>query len=49
MPEQDTITAPLSWFGRFKALPVDSTPKTIFVAVVLCLFCSMIVAAAAVS
>ena len=28
---------------------IDSTPKTIFVAVALCLFCSMIVASAAVS
>ena len=35
--------------GRFLALPVDSTPKTIFVAVTLCLFCSMIVTFAAVN
>ena len=35
--------------GRFLALPADSTPKTIFVAVSLCLFCSMIVSFAAVS
>lgn len=36
-------------WARFKALPVDSTPKTIAVAVSLCLFCSMIVSAAAVA
>lgn len=35
--------------GRFLALPADSIPKTIFVAVALCLFASMIVSAAAVS
>ena len=37
------------FFTRFKNMPVDSTPKTIFVAVTLCLFCSMIVSVAAVS
>lgn len=36
-------------FARFKAMPVDSTPKTIAVAVGLCLFCSMIVSGAAVA
>ncbi|KCV82844.1 Na(+)-translocating NADH-quinone reductase subunit C [Actibacterium atlanticum] len=41
--------APKGFFARFKELPVDSTPKTIFVAVTLCLFCSMIVSVAAVS
>ncbi|WP_425045199.1 Na(+)-translocating NADH-quinone reductase subunit C [Primorskyibacter sp. S87] len=35
--------------GRFLAMPADSVPKTIFVAVSLCLFASMIVSAAAVS
>ncbi|MFA3916482.1 Na(+)-translocating NADH-quinone reductase subunit C [Ruegeria hyattellae] len=35
--------------GRFLAMPADSVPKTIFVAVTLCLFASMIVSAAAVS
>ncbi|MBT4355945.1 MAG: Na(+)-translocating NADH-quinone reductase subunit C [Rhodospirillaceae bacterium] len=40
---------PDTLLGRFLALPVDSTPKTIFVAVTLCLFCSMIVAFAAVN
>jgi len=41
--------APKGLWGIFKALPIDSTPKTIFVAVSLCLFCSMIVASAAVN
>ena len=36
-------------FKRFIDMPVDSTPKTILVAVTLCLFCSMIVAFAAVN
>ena len=35
--------------GRFLALPTDSVPKTLFVAVTLCLVASMIVSAAAVS
>ena len=34
---------------RFKELPVDSTPKTIAVAVGLCLFCSMVVSSVAVA
>ena len=42
-------TKPNTFLGRFLALPVDSTPKTIFVAVTLCLFCSMIVTFAAVN
>ncbi len=46
MPEQDDNQG---FLARWKALPTDSVPKTIFVAVSLCLFCSMIVAAAAVS
>jgi len=41
--------APKGPIGRFLAMPPDSTPKTIFVAVALCLFCSMIVSVAAVS
>lgn len=41
--------APKGPIGRFLALPPDSTPKTIFVAVTLCLFCSMVVSIAAVS
>lgn len=40
---------PQGFIARFRALPVDSTQKTIFVAVALCLFCSMIVSFAAVS
>ncbi|PRY76596.1 Na+-transporting NADH:ubiquinone oxidoreductase subunit C [Yoonia maritima] len=35
--------------ARFLALPTDSVPKTVFVAVVLCLIASMIVSAAAVT
>jgi len=45
MPDRKTSTL----WGRLVALPVDSTPKTILVAVTLCLFCSMIVAFAAVN
>ncbi|MDC0400419.1 Na(+)-translocating NADH-quinone reductase subunit C, partial [Alphaproteobacteria bacterium] len=45
MPDRKTSTL----WGRLIALPVDSTPKTILVAVTLCLFCSMIVAFAAVN
>ncbi len=41
MPNQGLI-------ARWRALPKDSTPKTLFVAITLCLFCSMIVTAAAV-
>ena len=36
-------------FKSFKNLPIDSTPKTVLVAVVLCLFCSMVVSFAAVN
>ncbi|MEL7213007.1 MAG: Na(+)-translocating NADH-quinone reductase subunit C [Pseudomonadota bacterium] len=42
-------TAPKGPIGRFLAAPPDSTGKTIFVAVALCLFCSMVVSIAAVS
>ena len=35
--------------ARFLSLPVDSIPRTVFMAVSLCLFCSMIVALAAVN
>ena len=35
-------------FSKFKNLPIDSIPKTILVAITLCLFCSMIVSLAAV-
>ncbi|MBT3826357.1 MAG: Na(+)-translocating NADH-quinone reductase subunit C [Nitrosomonadales bacterium] len=44
MPEQRKENI----FTKFKNMPINSTPKTIFVAVVLCLFCSMIVSFAAV-
>ena len=47
MPQSDTrSTGPIQ---RFLALPPDSVPKTIFVAVVLCLVASMAVSAIAVS
>lgn len=46
MPEKGSNQG---WWARFKALPVDSTPKTLAVAVSLCLFCSMVVSFAAVS
>lgn len=36
-------------FARFRDMPADSVPKTVFVAVTLCLFASMIVSAAAVA
>ncbi|MEM8569980.1 MAG: Na(+)-translocating NADH-quinone reductase subunit C [Pseudomonadota bacterium] len=48
-PDQQPDEAAKGWWARFKAMPVDSAPKTIFVAVTLCLFCSMVVAMAAVS
>lgn len=40
--------APGSWLGRFWALPTDSVPKTIFVAIALCLAASTVVSTAAV-
>ena len=52
MPEQQIDTnqsTQLNWFQKIKSMPVDSTPKTILVAVTLCLVCSMIVASAAVN
>ena len=36
-------------FKSFKNLPIDSIPKTVLVAVVLCLFCSMVVSFSAVN
>ncbi|MQY43048.1 Na(+)-translocating NADH-quinone reductase subunit C [Epibacterium sp. SM1969] len=45
----DTSNKPKGPIGRFLALPTDSVPKTIFIAVSLCLFASMVVSAAAVS
>lgn len=47
MPEPDD--KPKGLIGRFLALPTDSVPKTVFVAVSLCLVASMFVSAAAVS
>lgn len=47
MPENDT--PPKGLIGRFLALPTDSIPKTVFVAVALCLVASMVVSAAAVA
>ncbi len=56
MPETDVMTNADSTasngkgglWTRFKEMPVDSTPKTLLVAVTLCLFCSMVVTSAAV-
>jgi Na+-transporting NADH:ubiquinone oxidoreductase subunit C len=45
----DDSDKPKGVIGRFLALPTDSVPKTVFVAVSLCLVASMIVSAAAVS
>ncbi|MEM9475138.1 MAG: Na(+)-translocating NADH-quinone reductase subunit C [Pseudomonadota bacterium] len=45
----DDQDQPKGFIGRFLALPADSIPKTIFVAVTLCLVASMFVSAAAVS
>ena len=47
MPEQSDNQKGM--IARFMALPTDSVPKTVFVAVVLCLVASMVVSAAAVS
>lgn len=49
--QRETLTANTQKgpIGRFLSLPADSTPKTIFVAVVLCLVASMVVSLAAVS
>ncbi|CTQ55872.1 Na(+)-translocating NADH-quinone reductase subunit C [Roseibium album] len=41
--------APKGFLRKFQDLPTDSIPKTLFVAVTLCLFASMIVSIAAVS
>jgi Na+-transporting NADH:ubiquinone oxidoreductase subunit C len=46
MSDANTPKGPI---GRFLALPADSVPKTIFTAVTLCLFASMIVSATAVA
>lgn len=49
MSEQEPNTEPKGALGRFLAMSPDNPGKTIIVAVVLCLFCSMIVATAAVN
>jgi len=49
MPDEDEPQKPQGAFARFLALPADSVPKTIFVAVSLCLVASMVVSAAAVA
>lgn len=50
MSDQDqTPSKPKGAFGRFLALPPDSVPKTIFIAVSVCLVASMVVSAAAVA
>jgi len=45
----DANETPKGALGRFLALPADSVPKTIFIAVTLCLVASMAVSAVAVS
>ncbi|MEM7073966.1 MAG: Na(+)-translocating NADH-quinone reductase subunit C [Pseudomonadota bacterium] len=47
--EMTNADAPKGLIGRFLALPTDSVPKTVFVAVTLCLVASMVVSAFAVS
>ncbi|MEM9524767.1 MAG: Na(+)-translocating NADH-quinone reductase subunit C [Pseudomonadota bacterium] len=47
--EEQNSQEPKGFIRRFLALPPDSVPKTIFVAVSLCLVASMVVSAAAVS
>ncbi|MEM9968537.1 MAG: Na(+)-translocating NADH-quinone reductase subunit C [Pseudomonadota bacterium] len=50
MPDDtEEMTKPKGLIGRFLALPADSVPKTVFVAVSLCLVASMVVSAAAVA
>lgn len=49
MPEDEKEKAPKGLIGRFLALPTDSVPKTIFVAVAVCLVASMVVSSAAVA
>lgn len=49
MSEQNHNQEPKGAIRRFLALPTDSVPKTIFVAVAVCLVASMIVSAAAVA
>lgn len=47
-PEEQGSGQPSNWFTRMLALPNDSPKKTLFVAVALCLVCSILVSTAAV-
>jgi Na+-transporting NADH:ubiquinone oxidoreductase subunit C len=47
--KKELTSKPKGPLGRFLAMPTDSVPKTVAVAVILCLVASMIVSAAAVS
>jgi len=49
MSDDTQQDAPKGVIGRFLALPTDSIPKTVFVAVSVCLVASMVVSAAAVA
>lgn len=49
MPDDQNQDQPQGPIRRFLAMPPDSVPKTLFVAVTLCLVASMVVSAAAVS
>ncbi|NRB35265.1 MAG: Na(+)-translocating NADH-quinone reductase subunit C [Rhodobacteraceae bacterium] len=49
MSDETQTPEPKGPIGRFLALPADSVPKTIFVAVAVCLVASMVVSAAAVA
>lgn len=49
MPDENQNQEPQGFIKRFLALPPDSVPKTIFVAVAVCLVASMVVSAAAVA
>lgn len=49
MPDDSSQNPPKGLIARFLAMPADSVPKTVFVAVSLCLVASMVVSAAAVA
>jgi len=49
MSDQDPQDAPKGFIRRFLDLPTDSVPKTVFVAVAVCLVASMVVSSAAVA
>lgn len=48
-PEEQGGEQPSGWFKRMLALPNDSPKKTVFVAIALCLVCSILVSTAAVA